>query len=69
MYLPLTDCNEGWCPPSNWTTRDRPVIYWSFDNDRNIKLMNGAQIVPGKVRLHNESSHMEDVACCSFMER
>ena len=69
MYLFLTDCNEGWCPPSDWTTGDRPVVYRSFDNDRNIQLKNGSQIVQGKVRLHNESSRREDVAWRSFVDK
>ena len=40
-----------WNTPSSWTSGDRPVIYRSFDNDDSIQLMNGAEIVPGKVRL------------------
>ena len=62
MHLFYTEGNQPkvWNTPSNWTTGDRPVIYRSFDNDDDIQLMNGAQIVPGKVRLHIDTI-IEDI--------
>ena len=45
--------NDGhnWSPPSGWNFDDFPVVYQSFDNNEagNFQLMNGAQIVAGKV--------------------
>ena len=49
-YLLILPGSEFWDPPSNWTSGDRPAIYRSFNDDRDIELINGAQIISSKVR-------------------
>ena len=38
----------NWCAPDSWVS-EYPVVFKGLDNDENLQLMNGAQIVPGKV--------------------
>ena len=45
-----TACRESWTPPSNWTARDQPSVYRSFENENHcLELINGASLVPGRV--------------------
>ena len=45
--------NDGhnWSSPPGWNSGDFPVVYQSFDNNEawDFQLVNGAQIVAGKV--------------------
>ena len=42
------ECSQPWVAPVNWTG-DQPVVCRSFENENCLDLINGAEIVPGKV--------------------
>ena len=53
-----SDCSQNWCAPDSWNS-GHPVVFKGFGRDENLQLINGAQIVLGKV----SNSHRAICAC------
>ena len=52
IVLYFLDCDGPWTPPTNWTVAN-PVVFLHFEDSTQLTLINGAQLITGKVNAAN----------------